>query len=1054
MTLKKWTTRWGFNIKARLSKMMKCIRSGEQLRIDDTAASSESLATRDYSASGYSSRAGEIDPKLDNSNIEEAESSLRESGYLNYEEARALLGRLEYQKGNIEAALHVFEGIDIASVTSKMKVSLSRRCEQNRRRSQNCKLREVLDKAVELLPELWKLARAPQEAILSYRRALIYHWNLEIETKAKLEKEFAVFLLYSGTDASPPTLRSQMEGSFVPRNNVEEAVLLLLILLGKFAHGRIGWDPAIMDHLSFALSVSGELNALAHQVEKLLPGIMERRERYCTLALCYYGEGEDMVALNVLRNMLNNRDNPDCILELLLASKICAENITCVEEGVTYARKVLSELHGRCSQMISAANYLLGLLLSCQSRLVASDSARTLKQSEALESFESAEKMMREKDPDILFNLSLENAEQRKLDVALHYAKQLLKLEAGSMVRSYILLARILSAQKRYIDAETVINAALDQTGKWHQGELLRTKAKLKIAQGQLRSAIETYTRLLAIVQVRTKNLSPEKKFLKSRGQHDRKLEMETWHDLANVYTSLSQWRDAEVCLSKSKAISPYSASRWHSTGMLYEAKGLHQDALKAFRAALDVEPSHVPSLISTARILRRLGSESIPIIRGFLTDALRLEKTNHSAWYNLGLVYEVDVSASAVDVAECFEAAALLEESAPVEGSQATAKATAELLRTVLSQQRVPQDNQAATLIEAVKTAGEQLIAANPVELAVGNIVRRVLHIIRVEDLSDVKNAVEGLALSAGTTDYGVDAECEDTGIPSLARNSSCQPSLHNLLDRMPDSGMSPQFCAVRNNRKLKHDVISAVNELVEDIDTCHEQIAEQSVELIHQNSYCVSVAASHLHRSNYVTMFSSEVILTFGWSRTVMKFLHAAKAKRRSFQVFVAEGAPGYRGHSLAKDLVARGLQTTLITDSAIFAMISRVNMVIVGVHAVMANGGVVGPVGLHMVALAAQKHAVPFVVLAGTHKLCPLYPQNPEILPQEMRSPSELLHFGEFSDCMDFGIGSGTPLLHVINPAFEYVPPELVSLIVTETYTCDRSCRTGKTVLCSIL
>lgn len=52
-----------------------------------------------------------------------------------------------------------------------------------------------------------------------------------------------------------------------------------------------------------------------------------------------------------------------------------------------------------------------------------------------------------------------------------------------------------------------------------------------------------------------------------SRGNHDRSLEMETWHDLANVYTSLSQWQDAEVCLSKSKAISPYSASRWHATG-------------------------------------------------------------------------------------------------------------------------------------------------------------------------------------------------------------------------------------------------------------------------------------------------------------------------------------------------------------------------------------------------------------------------------------------------------------------------------------------------------
>lgn len=36
--------------------------------------------------------------------------------------------------------------------------------------------------------------------------------------------------------------------------------------------------------------------------------------------------------------------------------------------------------------------------------------------------------------------------------------------------------------------------------------------------------------------------------------------------------------------------------------------------------------------------------------------------------------------------------------------------------------------------------------------------------------------------------------------------------------------------------SRKLKHDVIEAVNELIQDIGTCHDQIAEQAVEHIHQ--------------------------------------------------------------------------------------------------------------------------------------------------------------------------------------------------------------------------
>jgi tetratricopeptide (TPR) repeat protein len=729
MKIKYWIYKKKIKISEKLKNMMKCIFSGEHLRGDDRIPSSESLATRDYSASGYSSRPGEPDPKLDTSNIEEAETSLRESGFLNYEEARALLGRLEYQKGNLEAALHVFEGIDIDAVIPKMKTSLSRRSLLSPRRHSrgdaappmsmhavnllfeafflkakslqalgrfreaalSCKvildtiesalpdglpemffgdykLQETLNKAVAILPELWKLTGDPQEAILSYRRALLYHWNLDMQTRTKIEKEFAVFLLYSGTDANPPNLRSQAEGSFIPRNNIEEAALLLSIILKKFVLGKIQWDPTILCHLSFALSVSGDLMALAHQVEELPPGVINRHETYNTLALCYYGEGEDSVSLNLLRNLMNNREiDNNIVFQLLLASKIAGQNPDCLEEGVKYARRVIEDSN-KCPELAGVASCLLGISLSAQSRTTSSDSVRLSKQHEAIEALETSRATMRDKNEFVLFHLSLENAEQRKLDSALYYAKELLRVDGGASVKGWILLARILSAQKRFVDAEDVINVALDETGKWEQGELMRTKAKLQIAQGRLRDAIDTYTHLLALLQVRSKNFGVHKKYLKNSKSIDRSLEMETWHDLANVYSSLSQWRDAEVCLSKSKAIHSHSASRLHATGSLYEAQGLHEEALKSFEAALDVEPNHVPSLISTAIVLKTLSHRSLPVVKAFLTDALRLDRTNPSAWYNLGLLYKTDVSSSASDAAECFEAAAILQESAPVE--------------------------------------------------------------------------------------------------------------------------------------------------------------------------------------------------------------------------------------------------------------------------------------------------------------------------------------------------------------------------------------------------
>ncbi|XP_061995468.1 uncharacterized protein LOC133713442 [Rosa rugosa] len=225
------------------------------------------------------------------------------------------------------------------------------------------------------------------------------------------------------------------------------------------------------------------------------------------------------------------------------------------------------------------------------------------------------------------------------------------------------------------------------------------------------------------------------------------------------------------------------------------------------------------------------------------------------------------------------------------IEGSQATAKQTAELLRSVISSQRVPYTNQAGALIDAVRAIGEQLIAANPVELAVGNIVRRVLHIIREEDLSLTTAAMAGLNLSTVSDDEDdVDRDnypvLSASVVATAARSTLRPPSLQTLLEDMSDAAAIPHTSSSggdsegksnsadksSRSQKLKHDVIEAVNELIQDSGTCHEQIAEQAVEHFHHN----------------------EVILTLGSSKTVLEFLFAAKEKKRSFRVFVAEGAP----------------------------------------------------------------------------------------------------------------------------------------------------------------
>ncbi|CDP22236.1 unnamed protein product [Coffea canephora] len=134
---------------------MNCLCSGELAKADEMIPSSESLATKDCSTSVYSSQAREAEMKPDAGNIEE--------------EARALLGRYEYQKGNIEATLHVFEGINIVTVTLKMKITLARRGDHPRKQSQNYSSLPMSLHAVSLLLEAIFLKAKSLEALGRYK---------------------------------------------------------------------------------------------------------------------------------------------------------------------------------------------------------------------------------------------------------------------------------------------------------------------------------------------------------------------------------------------------------------------------------------------------------------------------------------------------------------------------------------------------------------------------------------------------------------------------------------------------------------------------------------------------------------------------------------------------------------------------------------------------------------------------------------------------------------------------------------------------------------------
>jgi translation initiation factor eIF-2B subunit beta len=273
---------------------------------------------------------------------------------------------------------------------------------------------------------------------------------------------------------------------------------------------------------------------------------------------------------------------------------------------------------------------------------------------------------------------------------------------------------------------------------------------------------------------------------------------------------------------------------------------------------------------------------------------------------------------------------------------------------------------------------------------------VRRVLWVVREETAEDGgfrAAAADAAPAVATAADSAAVSAATDGGASSVGR------SLREMLDAPSKVDYSRQSA-----KDLKKPIHASISELIDELSAVPEHIAEQAIEHIHAN----------------------EVVLTHGHDASVEAFLRAAH-KKRPFELVVAETAPSYEGRATAAAMASLGVQTTLIADSAVFAMMARVNKVILGAHAVMANGGVIATAGAHPIAMAALHHSVPVVACAGLYKLSPLFPSGPEQFNQ-LLSPQPTL---EEED----GSVSETLLeARFVNPTYDYVPPELISLLLT--------------------
>ncbi|CAL8582576.1 GCD complex subunit gcd7 [Xanthoria parietina] len=376
------------------------------------------------------------------------------------------------------------------------------------------------------------------------------------------------------------------------------------------------------------------------------------------------------------------------------------------------------------------------------------------------------------------------------------------------------------------------------------------------------------------------------------------------------------------------------------------------------------------------------------------------------------------------------------------IRGSRSCAIATAHLLRMVL--RNIPVRD-VTKLIDRVQQIGQRLAEAQPKELAIGNILRRILGLIRDEAEEDRDREAggygeTGIGSRNATSITSPDRQPGPTEKRSLLapNTSTTAPAITSLFSPVPLKSASPTstpgthtpgggspiaapLSSTPNTAQdLRAEVVEGVQEIIDELNQADDQIAGYAIDHIH----------------------SSEVVLTYRPSMTVQRFILKAAAKRK-FTVIHAGPFPndhwprrlaGNPNTSLdddegnperfQKSLTVAGVTVVMIPFSAVFALMSRTSKVILDPHIVLADGSLVAPAGARAMAQAASMHQTPVIVLSGVYKLSPVYPSDVKTL-IETGNPSSVVGYDQ---------GSLLEKIDIKNPLFDHVPADIVDLYIT--------------------
>jgi len=229
-----------------------------------------------------------------------------------------------------------------------------------------------------------------------------------------------------------------------------------------------------------------------------------------------------------------------------------------------------------------------------------------------------------------------------------------------------------------------------------------------------------------------------------------------------------------------------------------------------------------------------------------------------------------------------------------------------------------------------------------------------------------------------------------------ALFASRATEPLMRNavrwIISQVEDSGEE-------NVEALAEVVSSSSSKFLENLEASKERIAEIGSNRIRDGM----VVFTHCHSS------------------TVTYLLSKAKKDGKRFEVVCTETRPVFQGKITAKEMLALGVKTTFIVDSAARSFMRDVDIVIVGADAITSEGNIINKIGTGTIALLAHEARKPFYVVAELLKFDPATACG-EYEKIEERNPDEV-----WQDAPE--------ALNVRNPAFDVTRRDFIHGVICE-------------------